>query len=70
MGVASALMADAIDWFLAKGANYICAQTHVTNINLQHLFKKFGFTLDGPFHGNWEYYNLRKKLGYSHRQTI
>jgi len=62
MGIAALLLEQAIDWFISRGAEYAVAQTHVTNIPLQRLFTKFGFTIAGPFTDSWEYYTLTKDL--------
>ncbi len=61
-GVASMLMENAIEWFRQEKVSYLYAQTHITNIKLQGLFKKFGFVLSGPFKGRWEYYILKKDM--------
>lgn len=61
-GIAALLLEQAIDWFSSNGADYALAQTHVTNIAMQKLFTKFGFTISGPFTDAWEYYTLRKEL--------
>jgi ribosomal protein S18 acetylase RimI-like enzyme len=61
-GIASQLLREAIDWFRSSGAEYIIAQTHVSNTPLQQLFTNFGFTISGPFSGAWQYYMLKKEL--------
>ncbi len=62
MGIASLLLEQALDWFTYQNAEYVLAQTHVTNTPLQRLFTQFGFTISGPFTDAWEYYTLRKEL--------
>jgi len=62
MGIGALLLEQAIDWFISEGAEYAVAQTHVTNIALQRLFAKFGFTISGPFTDSWEYYTLTKDI--------
>jgi ribosomal protein S18 acetylase RimI-like enzyme len=61
-GIGALLLEDALGWFASQKAEYALAQTHVTNVALQRLFTKFGFTTSGPFTDPWEYYTLRKEL--------
>jgi GNAT superfamily N-acetyltransferase len=61
-GVATALLQDCIEWFKKNNAAYIIAHTHVTNIALQNLFATFGFRMEGPIDGPWQYFLLRKDL--------
>jgi ribosomal protein S18 acetylase RimI-like enzyme len=61
-GIATALLNDAMEWFKINKANYISAHTHISNVGLQELFKKFGFKAEGPFIDKWEYFILTKVL--------
>jgi GNAT superfamily N-acetyltransferase len=61
-GIARKLLADALEWFKEKGASYAIAQTHITNIPLQHLFEREGFTISEPQPGPWQYYELKKEI--------
>ena len=61
-GIATQLLAIAEEWFGHEHAEYIQAETHVTNVALRTLLERQGFTASGPFEGNWPYYILHKEL--------
>ncbi len=61
-GIATRLFEEAELWFRDEGAEYIQAETHITNVALRTLLEKHGFSLSGPFKGLWSYYILRKEL--------
>jgi ribosomal protein S18 acetylase RimI-like enzyme len=60
--IATRLLDEAETWFRDEGAEYVQAETHVTNVALRTLLVKHGFTLSGPFEGHWPYYILRKEF--------
>ncbi|MBC7932839.1 MAG: GNAT family N-acetyltransferase [Rubrivivax sp.] len=61
-GIAARLLEGEEAWFRSEGAEYIQAETHVTNVALRTLLEKHGFSLSGPVKGHWPYYILRKEL--------
>lgn len=60
-GLAGKLLQLAEEWWVLNGAQYAIAHTHVSNLNLQKLFNKFGFERTGPNQGKgYLYYTLKK----------
>lgn len=61
-GVGERLLSKAEDWSREQGAAYMLAQTHVTNLPLQSLFRKNGFQVFGPDNSGYPHYALRKEV--------
>lgn len=62
-GIASQMLVLQEKWWREKGASYIVAHTHQSNIKLQKLFQKYGFQKEGPFQGShFSYFKLEKSL--------
>jgi GNAT superfamily N-acetyltransferase len=61
-GIASMLLSQAEEWWTSLKAEYVVAHTHVSNLALQCLFQKHGFTLSEVKQGKFPYYELRKML--------
>lgn len=61
-GSGTQLLYAAEQWFRAEECIYIQAETHVTNLGLQALFQRKGFTATHQDGGPWPSYRLVKPL--------
>jgi GNAT superfamily N-acetyltransferase len=62
IGIASALLSAAEQWWTSKGAEYATAQTHIGNIALQKLFNNHGFSVSEEKTGKFPFFELKKQL--------
>ncbi|MGE0191452.1 MAG: N-acetyltransferase family protein [Planctomycetota bacterium] len=63
LGAASALMAEALAWFGHLDLAYLQAHTHATNVALQRLYARHGFSIVGGQAEPWPTVELRRPAG-------